>query len=369
MIGVIHAYSRSNAGDGLLVDLTRERLRRTGHEDVVLVALDPDSFPEVEKRLGLGTKARGVSADLVPAGAKALQLSSAALFGRKYGECAQVLADCDGVVAVGGGYLRSVDVTSSLGSLINHLPQVLAAGRAGVPSLYLPQSIGPLRGPVGNAVARGLRHIDAVCVRDKWSRADLATLSNVHQLPDLAVLDVAERWGEIDLVGSDGNVGIVARQVGHAAGYEDALFKVTEHLGDRAVWAVQTAGDPTKSDGVHYDRLGVRSQGRLVEMLEHRELAVVVSVRLHGALMALEAGVPAVHLAYDRKGPAAFGDLGLEEWCFDVRNLDPSALIEAVGRLLDDPQPYWDRVDKHVPALRLASADLDQLVAQTLPTA
>jgi polysaccharide pyruvyl transferase WcaK-like protein len=368
VIGVIHAYSRTNAGDGLLVDLTLERLKRVGadRDEVVLVALDPESFPEIPRRVAMGTRTRGISRELTPAAARAAGLAASAISSRELGEGARALAGCGALVAVGGGYLRSVDLTSSAGTMLNHVPQLLAAGRASVPSIYLPQSIGPLRGPVGRAVVNGLRRVDAVCVRDAWSEADLADLPNVRRIPDLAVLDVAERWEAIDTVGSDGSVGIVARQVTHAPGYEDHLRDLTRRLGDRAVWAVQTAGDPTKSDGVHYERLGIEAGGRLSEMLDQRQLSVVVSVRLHGALMALEAGVPAIHLAYDRKGPAAFADLGLGDWCFDVRSLDPADLGAAVDRLLDDPQPYWDEVAKMVPTLQVASGDLDDLVARTV---
>lgn len=368
MIGLIHAYSRTNAGDGLLVDLSLERLRRAGAglDEVVLIALDPPSFPEVPRRVAMGTRARGVSWELTPAAARAAGLAASAVSGRSVSAGARELAECEALVAVGGGYLRSVDVTSSAGTMLNHAPQLLAAGRAKAPSIYLPQSIGPLQGPVGRAVAHGLRHVDTVCVRDPWSKAELADLPNVRLIPDLAVLDIAERWGEIEKAGPDGKVGIVARQVSHAPGYEDHLRSLAGRLGGRAAWAVQTAGDPSKSDGVHYERLGVEAAGGLPEMLEQRALSVVISVRLHGALMALEAGVPAVHLAYDRKGPAAFADLGLDDWCFDVRSLDPAALDAAVDGLLADPEPYWDKLDKHVPALQMASAELDTLVAETV---
>jgi polysaccharide pyruvyl transferase WcaK-like protein len=82
--------------------------------------------------------------------------------------------------------------------------------------------------------------------------------------------------------------------------------------------------------------------------------------------MSIEAGVPAVHLAYDRKGPAAFADLGLDDWCFDVRKLDAEALRAAVDGLRADPAPYWERLAKHVPALRTQSSDLDELVSRNL---
>lgn len=368
MIGVLHAYSRTNSGDGLLVDLTLERLARAGVtlDDVLLVALDPDSFPEVPRRAPMGVRGRGVSAELVPAAGRSAAVLTSAAVRRPLGDLAGRLAECDALVAVGGGYLRAVDVVSSVGTALNHLPQLVAAGRSGRPALYLPQSIGPLRGPVGAAVRRGLRRIGTVCVRDRWSADELAGLPGLHQVPDLAVLDLAERFDDLVQVDPGGVVGFVARQVPHADGYEEAVRTVAAGLGDRAVWAVQTEGDRTKSDAVHYERLGITAGGALADMLAAHRLSIVVSVRLHGALMALRAGVPAIHLAYDRKGPAAFADLGLDEWCFDVRSLSAPALAEAVRSLADDPAPYWDRVAARVGELRAASARLDEMVRATV---
>jgi polysaccharide pyruvyl transferase WcaK-like protein len=370
MIGILHAYSRTNSGDGLLVDLTLERLGRCGVDarDVVLVALDPDSFPEVRHRARIGTRGRGLAWELVPAAGRAAALAASAAVGRPMGALARVLAGCDALVAVGGGYLRAVDATSSIGTALNHLPQLTVAARSRVPSIYLPQSVGPLRGPVGAAVRWGLARVDAVCVRDPSSADDLAGLAGVHRVPDLAVLDLAERADAIDRVPRGERVGFVARKVGHAAGYEQHVRAVAEDLGEQAVWAVQTAGDRTKSDAVHYQRLGLTVGGSLVDLLAGRELSVVVSVRLHGALMALAAGVPAVHLAYDRKGPATFADLGLQDWCLDVRSLDRTSLRAVVDDLVADASAYWDRFAACAGALVESSRRLDALMRATVCT-
>lgn len=369
MIGVLHAYSRTNSGDGLLVDLTLDRLGRAGvdRSEVLLVALDPDSFPEVPHRAAMGARGRGLAWELVPAAARATAVGASAVVRSPIGSVAAGLASCEAFVAVGGGYLRAVDVTSSVGTALNHLPQLLAAGRADVPTLYLPQSIGPLRGPVGAAVRRGLDRVDAVCVRDRWSAADLAPRPNVHHLPDLAVLDLAEHLDRVEPADPGGRVGFVARRVGHAPGYEAEVQAVADGLRDGAVWAVQTAGDRTKSDAVHYERLGLTAARGLPELLAARELSAVVSVRLHGALMAVRAGVPAIHLAYDRKGPAAFADLGLDEWCMDVRSVRREALADAVAALVADPGAYWDRLADRADGLRKRSTELDDLVRAAVP--
>jgi polysaccharide pyruvyl transferase WcaK-like protein len=357
-------YSRSNSGDGLLVDLTLDRLARcgVGRDDVLLVALDPDSFPEVLHRAGIGTRGRGLAWELVPAAGRATALLASVAARRPLGSLANELATCDALVAVGGGYLRAADVTSSIGAALNHLPQLAAAARSRVPTLYLPQSVGPLKGPVGAALRRGLARVGAVCVRDEWSFRDLDGLDGVHRMPDLAVLDMAERADAIERVPRGRRIGFVARQLAHAEGYEQVVSSVADGLGDQAVWAVQTAGDRTKSDAVYYERLGVSAGGGLIELLAAQELSVVVSVRLHGALMAIAAGVPAVHLAYDRKGPGAFADLGLDEWCLDVRRVDTEGLRAVVGKLAADAEPYWERFDANAGVLVDSSRRLDDLV-------
>jgi len=72
--------------------------------------------------------------------------------------------------------------------------------------------------------------------------------------------------------------------------------------------------------------------------------------------------VPAIHVAYEPKGPAAFADLGLGDWCFDVDSLDRDELAAAVKELAADPAPYWRRFEARVDDLKAASRELDGLV-------
>jgi len=71
VIAVIHAYSRVNAGDGLLVDLTMQRLARAGvaPEDVTVVAMDAAAFADLPHVVKLGTSGR--RADRETAGGRA----------------------------------------------------------------------------------------------------------------------------------------------------------------------------------------------------------------------------------------------------------------------------------------------------------
>jgi polysaccharide pyruvyl transferase WcaK-like protein len=73
------------------------------------------------------------------------------------------------------------------------------------------------------------------------------------------------------------------------------------------------------------------------ELMEAPRVArVVVAVRLHAALMAINAGHYVIHLAYERKGFGAFEDLGLEGYVFNVHDFRVEEVARKVEGLLLD---------------------------------
>lgn len=365
MIAVIHAYSRVNAGDGLLVDLTLQRLERAGvdRSDVTVVAMDPDSFSDLPHTAKLGTAGRRMDGETLAAAAAGLGLR---VLGRHApGAAARALAQADAFVAVGGGYLRAGTRTNAVGSAVNHLPPLRAAGRSGRPSLYLPQSVGPLDGRVGGALREGLARVGEVHVRDDRSVAELAGLRNVHRTPDLAVLDLADEIaGDVTPREASGTPVLVGRALTADRDYTTRLLRLAELLRDVS-WGVQAEGSSAKSDRTFYDALGVRPDGRVVELLG-AGCGPVVSVRLHGALQSLMAGVPAIHLGYERKSWGAYEDLGLQQWVHSARGFEPELVAAQVRQLQADPAPFWDAVHANGVRLREASARLDDSVRRLL---
>lgn len=359
MIGVLHAYSRANAGDGLLVDLTIRRLTRAGvrPEDVVIVALDPTSFSG--RVVGIGTPGRSLDGRLLRGVVSSATLTASAFARRPVGRVGQALSSCGGFVAVGGGYLRTPDLQSSMGTLVNHLPQLVFAARSKRPSMYLPQSIGPLPGPVGSLVRQSLKGIDTVCLRDDESADELESQVAVKRVPDLAVLEIAER-GDPQRRQDVGGLVVVGRALKAPAAWGARLRSLAEHSDLPVRWALQAGGDSAKSDDAFYQSIGVRSVGLLADVLARSSPVAVVSVRLHGALMAVMAGVPAIHLSYDRKGPAAFEDLGLSQFCIDATHVEPRVLSDLIDEIRHDPGSYWRAIAAARPHLVAASGQLDR---------
>jgi Polysaccharide pyruvyl transferase len=368
MIVVLHAYSRANAGDGLLVDLTMDRLARVGVSgaDCVVLALDAASFADLPWVVKVGTAGRAVDGELAMAAARGAGLLAGAVDRRLgLGVAADRIARADAFVAVGGGYLRTGTRVNAFGTAVNHLPQLVAAGRARRPSVYLPQSIGPLAGPVGRAVRAGLRRIGEVHVRDDRSLRALDGLPNVWRTPDLAVLDAGERIADLRPKEVADAPILVGRALVDAPDYPARLRALAHRLGDVA-WAVQAEGAAAKSDRTFYRQLGVEPAGLVAELVGRPEFGPVVSVRLHGALQALLAGVPAVHLGYERKSWGAYEDLGLGEWVHSARGFDPELVAAQVEALRADPEPFWKSVRGRREALLDGSAALTTSLREAL---
>jgi polysaccharide pyruvyl transferase WcaK-like protein len=369
MIAVIHAYSRHNAGDGLLVDLTLRRLAGAGVrvEDCVVLSMDPPSFADLPHVVKIGT--RGRSADLETA--TAAVTGAATVLGARVptlaaGKAARALRDAEAYVAVGGGYLRAGTRTNVIGTAINHLPQLEAAAASGRPSIYLPQSVGPLTGRVGDRVRTLLHRMSSVHLRDDRSMVEVGGGATIHRTGDLAVLELADRLEQVHPQEVPGSPVIVARALTDAPTYHERLRRLAELLGD-ARWGVQAEGDSTKSDRVFYtDTLHVEPAGRVAELLAGPEPGPVVSVRLHGALQSLLAGVPAVHLGYERKSWGAYADLGLSRWVHSARGFDPELVAAQVRELAVDAGPFWAAVGERAGALRASSEALTDELARRL---
>jgi polysaccharide pyruvyl transferase WcaK-like protein len=396
MLVVLHAFSRKNAGDGLLVDLTLRLIEAAGLEskNVRVLALDPESFPDLDDVVEAPGEPRGarLSPRLVGATVELARAARRHLLNKgSGGRIESLLQGATGIVAVGGGYLVADSVVRSGGVLLNHLAQILAAGRARVPAIYLPQSIGPLRGPVAALTRRALARIDVIYARDDETLAELRGLTDVRRCPDLAVLRLGESLDGIDtwravrrraLTEADaapqaggrreahlraaGEIGgptvLVPRDLPNAPGYHELL----RSLGGRVpspLWAVQADVDGPRSDRVFLRTLGVPDAGDLGSLLSRssegpHKPGVVVSVRLHGAIASLLAGWPAIHLSYERKGWGAYEDLGLREWVHDARSFDVDKVRAQAAELRANPRRLFERIEERVPAVKRAHQEL-----------
>lgn len=331
---LLHAYSSHNSGDGLLVKLSLKAIRASGvTRTVTVVCLDKASFEGYlddanVKLISLGEFLRRRVRDLV-------SRRRAVYFG------------------VGGGYLRASSGLEGWKSLIAHGSQILASSYGG-PSrrIYFPQSVGPFDTFAGKALARIVRnHVERIFLRDDKSVSELSH-PGATRTGDLVVLEIA-RDAEAGTLRRARTAApplyLVFRDL-QGKPYRDAYIeriRALMTLLPNARLAVQARGRGNSDDVFYREHLGVDNAVMLKDILAQRD-AIVVSVRLHGSLESVLAGVPSVHLAYERKGRAAFSDLGLDDFVFHASDFDPVAVANAVQLLEKGDEDYWTRIESNV---------------------
>jgi polysaccharide pyruvyl transferase WcaK-like protein len=352
---LIHAYSTTNSGDGLLVREAVDLLLSaypSAHYSVL--ALDPESFHDAKADSilhPLTGSPKGISSIETLARGAALAFS-----GRRNHLVQRLIDEADLVLAVGGGYLRGRSVVEATKTFFTHFVQLpRAADRT--PFVYLPQSIGPLKFGLGSLVRDRLRHADAVIVRDERSFAGLRQLENVSREPDMALLGLPEAWkGHHALDPRSGIVGVVARALSGSrtrlGSYNDRVLDFASKDGFEPLAQATGRGN---NDPDYYRSIGIEGPFRpLVDALDapaSERPDVVISVRLHGAIQTIRSGVPSVHLSYERKGWGAFKDLGISEYVHNAFDFDPDAVLAQVASLQRDSSEYWGRVTSAIAGL------------------
>lgn len=358
MITVSHAYSASNSGDGLLVRLSLDVIRDAVGPDssIEVLAIDPDSFPPLPNVQVSGLSTRQGRASLALAMARAscrLPALGSPRLTEKFGSSRLV-------VAVGGGYMRAPGGAYSVKSYLAHTAQARIARDAGVRRIYLPQSVGPLRGVGGHLMAQSLKGNCLVWARDDRTLKELERYGvQARRAPDLAVLEIGRRI-QVAKTGSPERVLLVARDLQLPARDRDMyIANLKTLLSQLDAEVVLQSTKRGNNDAAFYEAIGLGTGHRsLKEALADGPSAVVVSVRLHGSLEAILSGSPSVHLSYERKGFGAFNDLGIPTFVHNARSHVPADVVRQVRSLLSDSREYWTSIGSRVETLRQSRADV-----------
>ncbi|MBV7478334.1 polysaccharide pyruvyl transferase family protein [Pseudomonas sp. PDM31] len=332
-VTILHGYSASNSGDGLLVDLAIALVHRNfGPETTInVVASDPESFSYLpyERYDAPVMAAKGLG-----------RVKQAVFLNQSYAGLAQLLSKSDLIVGVGGGYMRSKSAFEHIKLKLGHAKQLETAILSKVPSVYLPQSIGPFHGESSDIV-KHYASADAVFVRDNRSSAIFESNENVYRAPDLAVQALASKILAqpkfTRCASSPAVVCVVLRKPPQwskekKASYVANLQLLLRRLRDKCkvVCAVQSAVRGN-DDGAFYRELGITEDLLpLKATLAKYQPDLVISVRLHGAIESLLSGVPAFHISYERKGFGAYQDMGVEDWVINGGDINVDAIIDTV---------------------------------------
>jgi polysaccharide pyruvyl transferase WcaK-like protein len=359
---VLHAYSASNSGDGLLVTEALELVTDVHPTaDIVVFALDPESFAAYD---GARFRHPLTGTPTTPPTWRVLSASVAALLrgSRLPAVIRRAISSADLVVGVGGGYMRGANFLEALKMLLVHAPQT-EAGRLNRRVVYLPQSVGPFRVIPSGFVRGRLREMQTYFVRDDRS---LSLLPTAIRVPDNALLALGDGIPATRVEGIASNhapsIGLVARELSTTNARRVRYLTSIRDLQTRlhAELLVQARARGNNDDVFYQGTFGQRAQRTLVDgtELNAKRVSAVVSVRLHGAIQSIRNGVPAVHLSYERKGWGAFEDLGIDEYVHNAFDFDPEKVAAQARQLAQSPEGYWNRVDRALGSLRTARADI-----------
>lgn len=247
--------------------------------------------------LARGLEARGHVVTALSAAPAATRAEHAVVARHRLRGLPWALGATDALVAGGGGLLQ--DATSRR-SLAYYLGVIRAARATGARVAVFAQSVGPLSTRGRRAVGRALADLP-IAVRDEASRRLLAEVG----LDAVLVADTALAL-PLPPVRRRGGLLLVPRaDVPGARGALEAVAREAVASGTLVgVLPLQRGADEADADGIAAGAPGVERRaaaGPEAALARCAEVDTVVSVRLHGLILALRAGRAHVGVGYDPK--------------------------------------------------------------------
>ena len=338
-----NAYRPGNQGDLMLVKESISLLQEFEISSLIVNSLEPETFREE-----LSDRNNG---------AIDLQHSKTQPF---IGISNQTLDQIEFGLAVGGGYLRFGSLLESFKANTIHLAQLRKLIRSDIPFGMLPQSIGPasfIPGDLGGILesatwlaARDDRTFDVV--------SRLAPSANVWRCPDLIALKLIDPPHKTE--GSQ--VGLILKKDPFVNGPFISAILQQKNV---EVMIQSDTGRKNKDSAVteHFKAIKQRSANIA---LESGEIGAVISMRLHGALASISRGIPAIHIATERKGYGVYQDLGLKDFLFNRREVNPESVYKLAKELINNESlknEYWECVSKSILSFGSARDELRRRIS------
>lgn len=290
------------------------------------------------------------------------------LLRKDYYAIIEELFSCKALVFPGGGVLQA---KTSLMSLLYYASLILAAGFAGAKVILPAQGIGPWgkypeKFPVfTNLIEYLFKSIDYFTVRDRISCSEIAAIGLTPPpiTADLAFLDHSFSARAIASAATNLRVAVVLRDsVPESANIARLLQELAAELENlRIIPVVMQAGD----EKVWLDT-GSRPD-EIVQADPDRELFaeadLVISMRLHGCIMATIEGLPWLGIAYDPK-VTGFAEACNWKICFSPAEIDRALLEKELNLMALKKVELSEKLCRKANEMaRRAEAELDAVAA------
>ncbi len=315
-------YGEHNLGDDALLEVLLSQLP-VGCVPIVTV----HDQPQIETRFGVSTVNR-----------------------RSLATVLITLRRCSALVLGGGSLLQD---STSFASLLYYAALITTAWAQGKPVLLWGQGLGPLARRRSRLVVSGLLRLATVCSWRDPASATLAMALGWRPQPGQLAAGVGTDpvWAARAMPwrGLGGPVVLCWRPVSqlHGTQWLPWLAALEQLAPDRELlWlpfhGAQDQGLPDRlaAEGLLSPALDSRSREVLVEQ-PHQAMEVfqtaglVLSMRLHGLILAAVSGAPVAALSYDPKVSAAAQALGCP--CSDLEGPPPADLAQRWSGCLDRP--------------------------------
>jgi polysaccharide pyruvyl transferase WcaK-like protein len=338
-----NAYRPGNQGDLMLVRESISLLREFEVSKLIVNSLEPESF-----RGELSDQNYGVI-DLQHSKSQPL-----------IGISNQTLEQIEFGLAVGGGYLRFGSLLESFKANAIHLAQLRKLVHCEIPFGMLPQSIGPANF-IPSDLGEILESATWLAARDDRTFdlvSRLAPSANVWRCPDLIALKLIDPPNKTE----GKQVGIILKKDPfiNASVIADLLQQTNVEV------MIQSDTGRKNKDSEVTARFTANKQRSASIALESGEIGAVISMRLHGALASISKGIPAIHIATERKGYGVFEDLGLTKFLFNRRKFDSDLVYKLANELIYNEElksEYWECVSKSILSFGSARVELRRRIS------
>lgn len=338
-----NAYRPGNQGDLMLAKESVSLLREFEISKIIVNSLEPKSF---ERELSHQDY-----------GAIGLHHSKSQPF---IGISNQTLRQIEFGLAVGGGYLRFGSLLESFKANAIHLAQLRKLVRSNIPFGMLPQSIGPANF-IPNDLGKILESASWLAARDDRTFnliSKLAPSANVWRCPDLIALKLVDSPNKT----AGSQIGVIFKKDPFINASVISAFLQQRNV---EVMIQSDTGGKNKDSEVTKRFTAIKQRSAHIA-LESGEIGAVISMRLHGALASISRGIPAIHIATERKGYGVFEDLGLTNFLFDRRKLDPDLVYKLAKELVTNESlksEYWECVSKSILSFGNARIELRRKIS------
>ena len=290
---------------------------------------------------------------------------------------AQLYAQADLVVPVGGGHIRSQKGTMGLFNVLLLLHPLWFGVILKKPTILYSQSIGPFRNRFENQLAAlTLKRMTLILLREDTSMELLKNIgvrNNIMRSIDSGFLHVSNKKVNLrklyNIASDELIIGVTVRawldKIGQAA-YEKAVAKTLDTILDtvhaRVIFIPQVTagkGDDDRTISRRVFKLMKRQDTAIVIENEpdHHEikalydnLDILLGTRFHSVIFSLTSHVPVMAIEYEHKTSGIMHDLELDQWVMKIEAVSEVELTEKMMKLINEKHIYKQLLRKRLPA-------------------